>query len=166
MTDDVWAGGCQCGAVRYRVLMRPTSPYICHCRICQKQFGSFFAPFVDVAQADFVLTRGEVSYFKSSDEGERGFCKDCGTPLTYRYAALPRVTVAIGSFDRHSELQPEFQYGVEAREPWFASLPGLPGSKTGEGSGAGTYSVEALEIIRQSSRQHPDHDTESWPPKA
>ena len=89
----------------------------------------------------------------------------CGTPLTYRYAALPRMTVSIGSFDRHSELQPEFQYGVEAREPWFAALSSLPSSHTGEGEGASTYTPEALEKIRQSSRQHPDHDTDSWQPK-
>ena len=166
MTDDVWSGGCQCGAVRYRVLVAPSHPYICHCRMCQKQFGSFFGAFVDVASADFQLTRGDIAYFKSSDEGERGFCQACGTPLTYRYASLPRVTVSIGSFDRHSELQPGFQYGVEAREPWFAELHGLPSSATGDGEGAGTYTPAALEKIRLSSHQHPDHDTKDWPPEA
>jgi hypothetical protein len=104
MTEDIWAGGCQCGAVRYRVLTHPSQPYICHCRMCQKQFGNFFGAFVDVAKQDFRLTRGEITYFKSSAEGERGFCHACGTPLTYNYATLPRITVAIGSFDRHSEL--------------------------------------------------------------
>ena len=165
MSEQPWTGGCQCGAVRYKVLTQPVHPYICHCRMCQKQFGNFFGAFVDIANRNFQLTRGDICYFKSSDEGERGFCRGCGTPLTYRYAALPRMTVSIGSFDRHSELQPEFQYGVEAREPWFAALSSLPSSHTGEGEGASTYTPEALEKIRQSSRQHPDHDTDSWPPK-
>lgn len=163
VTEDIWSGGCQCGAVRYHILTRPTQPYICHCRMCQKQFGNFFAAFVDVGKQDFRLTRGEISYFKSSDEGERGFCQACGTPLTYNYATLPRITVSIGSFDRHSELRPEFQYGVEAREPWFEDLPNLPSAETGEGDGASTYTPTALEKIRQSSHQHPDHDTKSWP---
>ena len=162
MTDDIWAGGCQCGAVRYRVLVAPTHPYICHCRMCQKQFGNFFGAFVEIASRDFHLTRGHISYFKSSDEGVRGFCNACGTPLTYDYASQPRMTVSIGSFDRHSELQPEFQYGAEAREPWFEKLANLPSSKLGEGGGADTYTPEALEKIRLSSRQHPDHDTKSW----
>jgi hypothetical protein len=55
---------------------------------------------------------------------------------------------------------------VEARESWFAELPNLPSSETGEGDGAGTYTAAALEKIRQSNRQHPDHDTKSWPPGA
>ncbi len=39
------SGGCQCGAVRFRAshLGRPS---ICHCRMCQKHFGSFFGAFV------------------------------------------------------------------------------------------------------------------------
>ncbi len=162
MTDDIWAGGCQCGAVRFQLRSRPTKPYICHCRMCQKQFASFFAAWVDVAKADFFLTRGALSYFKSSDSGERGFCRDCGTPLTYSYAAQPRITVAIGAFDRHAELRPEHQYGVETREPWFATLPDLPASRLGEDDATLTPTV--LERISHSSRQHPDHETDSWPP--
>ena len=42
-------GGCQCGAVRYALHEQPTDPHICHCRMCQKAFGSFFAPLAGVA---------------------------------------------------------------------------------------------------------------------
>ena len=41
-------GGCQCGAVRYALHAVPTNPHICHCRMCQKAFGSFFAPLARV----------------------------------------------------------------------------------------------------------------------
>jgi len=63
MTDDIWSGGCQCGAVRYRESARPTCPYSCHCRMCQKQFGNFFEAFVAIATVDFSLTRGSIVYF-------------------------------------------------------------------------------------------------------
>ena len=36
-------GGCQCGAVRYALLAAPSEPHLCHCRMCQKAFGSYFA---------------------------------------------------------------------------------------------------------------------------
>ena len=44
MSDFRLTGGCQCGAVRYALLEPPSNPHICHCRMCQKAFGSFFAP--------------------------------------------------------------------------------------------------------------------------
>ncbi len=110
MTDETWTGGCQCGAVRYRLLTRPNNPCICHCRMCQKQFGSFFGAFAGVSAEHFVLTRGTIAYFQSSSEAERGFCRDCGTPLVYRFLSQPRIDVSIGSLDRHSEMKPEFQF--------------------------------------------------------
>ena len=82
-------GGCQCGAVRYALHETPSHPHICHCRMCQKAFGSFFAPLTGVPRKQFELTRGSLSTFKSSDQVERGFCKNCGTPLTFAYVEFP-----------------------------------------------------------------------------
>ena len=165
MDGKPWTGGCQCGAVRYALAARPENACICHCRMCQKQFGSFFGAFCDVAAEDFRLTRGEPGWFESSDEARRGFCRDCGTPLFYKFLSTGRVAVSIGSLDRHSEMKPEFQYGIEAREPWFADLPQLRELATGDpGNGVGD-TPERMERIRRSSRQHPDHDTADWPPR-
>jgi hypothetical protein len=35
------SGGCQCGAVRFRVDGELGRASICHCRMCQKAFGAF-----------------------------------------------------------------------------------------------------------------------------
>lgn len=164
MNEEPWAGGCQCGAVRYRVLSRPANPFICHCRMCQKQFGSLFSAFVDVNKSAFTITRGQIAYFSSSSETRRGYCRDCGTPLTAYYTFTPLISVSIGSFDRHAELKPVIQFGIEGRVPWLEDLAGLPGIKTGEGDDDLMYPPQRLEDIRRSNRQHPDHDTEDWPP--
>ena len=42
-TNPVMTGGCQCGAVRYALMSEPTHASICHCRMCQKAFGNYFA---------------------------------------------------------------------------------------------------------------------------
>ncbi len=42
-------GGCQCGAVRYAISGELGRASICHCRMCQKAFGSFFGPLVGVS---------------------------------------------------------------------------------------------------------------------
>ncbi len=134
-------------------------PCICHCRMCQKQFGSFFGAFAGVSAEHFVLTRGTVAYFQSSSEAERGFCRDCGTPLVYRFLSQPRIDVSIGSLDRHSEMKPEFQFGLESREPWLAEIVSLPGTVTGDGDNGVGDTPERFAKIQSSNRQHPDHDT-------
>lgn len=163
MENGTWSGGCQCGAVRYMLSEAPANACICHCRMCQKQFGSFFGAFADVSPDHFRITRGAPGWFQSSDEAARGFCRDCGTPLFYRFASAHRIGVSIGSLDRHSEVRPQAQYGIEAREPWFADLPFLPETATGEGDNGVGDTPERFEKIRQSCRQHPDHDTAEWP---
>jgi hypothetical protein len=152
-------GGCQCGAVRYAVSGPLDRPSICHCRMCQKAFGSFFAPLVGVQLENFELTRGSLAIFKSSDMVERVFCRDCGTPLGMRDVDGDKIDVSIGSLDDPSAARPILQFGTEARVPWFAELATLPGGTTEENTAA-----EQLSLIASTNHQHPDHDTREWPP--
>ena len=154
------AGGCQCGAIRYALHARPTGASICHCRMCQKAFGSYFAPLAGVAVADFEVTRGTIACFRSSDEVERGFCRDCGTPLIFHYVGRDdRIPVSLGSLDDPSAIPPELQYGIESRVPWFAALASLPGDQTTEEEDPALSGA-----IAATNHQHPDHDTAVWPP--
>src|SRR5688500_15094914 len=122
MSDVRIAGGCQCGAVRYALHEQPTGPHICHCRMCQKAFGSFFAPLTGVPLTAFEITRGALAIYKSSDPTERGFCSNCGTPLTIHDVGSPRIAVSIGSLDEPEKIPPENQYGIESRISWFERL--------------------------------------------
>ena len=106
-------GGCQCGAVRYRLEAEPTGANVCHCRMCQKASGGPFMAFAGVRFDELVWTRGAPRVFASSALAERGFCADCGTPLTYRLLDRDRISVTIGSLDRPSAVAPEMQYGAE-----------------------------------------------------
>jgi hypothetical protein len=151
-------GGCQCGAVRYALHAVPTNPHICHCRMCQKAFGSFFAPLARVPLDRFELTRGTLAVFRSSEPTERGFCGDCGTPLTFRYIEKQHINVALGSLDDPAQIRPEIQYGVEGRLPWFDTLTALPGDTTTEED-----VPDLAGRIASTSHQHPDHDTAVWP---
>jgi len=144
-------GGCQCGKVRYALFGPTGNPHICHCRMCQKAFGSFFAPLVSVELADFEWTHGEPGMFASSEPVERGFCRDCGTPLSFRYLETSRINVSIGSLDDPAAVRPEQQFGIEARMPWFAELHALPESRTED-------DIPPDMLSRLASRQHPDHE--------
>ena len=151
-------GGCQCGAVRYAVSGPLGRASICHCRMCQKAFGSFYAPLVSVPLDAFSITRGNLGLFKSSDAVERGFCRDCGTPLSFRYLNARTIDVSIGSLDDPSRAKPVIQYGTESRVSWLDELDRLPGRSTAEGE-----NQEQLALIEATTHQHPDYDTEHWP---
>jgi hypothetical protein len=129
--------------------------------MCQKAFGSFFAPLAGVPLDKFELTRGKLATFKSSDQTDRGFCRDCGTPLTFHYVDKARIAISIGSLDEPERVKPAHQYGVESRLPWFDELTHLAGEATTEQD-----APDLAAAIAASNHQHPDHDTAEWPPKA
>ncbi|MBX8813474.1 GFA family protein [Pseudochrobactrum algeriensis] len=153
--NPVASGGCQCGAVRFRVKGRLGSASICHCRMCQKAFGNYFAPLVSVKEGTLEWTRGTRKLFRSSNHVQRGFCADCGTPLTYE--APDGLALSIAAFDNPQEIEPVVQWGMEGRLPYLDKLSTLPAYTTDR-------DPESAEFVRTMvSYQHPDHDTETWP---
>ena len=54
MTRQVHSGGCQCGAIRYKISGELGYPHICHCRMCQKASGNFFMALAGSRQEDFL----------------------------------------------------------------------------------------------------------------
>ena len=154
------SGGCQCGAVRYHATERLDNAHICHCRMCQKAMGNFFAPLVGIPLESFTWTRGEPSVFMSSEHIARGFCDHCGTPLFYRNMENPRIAITIGSLDHPGLVVPEDQYGNEAKLPYFDHLPDLGSAGTTTEADDPAFAA----AIAASNHQHPDHDTDVWPP--
>lgn len=152
------SGGCQCGAVRFRVDGALGEASICHCRMCQKATGGFFGPYVSVATADLSWTRGEPKRFQSSNKVHRGFCGDCGTPLTFEYQG-PSIAITIGAFDRPGEIPIAEQLASSARMVDFDVLGALPEHLEDEPR-------TAAHLASITSYQHPDQDTETWPPRA
>ena len=150
-SKPVLTGGCQCGAVRFAVSAAPVKVSICHCRMCQKASGAPFASFAEIERGDFAWTRGTVAAFRSSSIAERDFCKDCGTPLSFRRIDGPRIEIMTGTFDRPDRMVPTQQFGTESRLGWVVTIANLPSQTTLQ-----TYGPDKLSHIV--SRQHPDHD--------
>lgn len=156
--ETMASGGCQCGAVRYRVTAVLDTSHICHCRMCQKASGNFFAALIGVPREALQWTRGAPAAFSSSEDVDRGFCAICGTPLFYMHRASAHICLTTGSFDEPARFPPRVQFGVEAELACFAGLPALPREGTTEDTMA-----DEVAVIRASNRQHPDHDTAHWP---
>jgi hypothetical protein len=150
-----YTGGCQCGAVRFRA-ERLGRPSICHCRMCQKAMGGFYGPFVTGYGLEW--TRGAPKYFASSNLARRGFCAECGTPLTYESGG--EVELAIGALDNSALAAPVIQMNPEGKQPFVDGLATLPTRQPGDDPEQEAFKARVI------SYQHPDHDTAEWPPQA
>jgi hypothetical protein len=161
MSDEqkVWTGGCQCGAIRFRTSDLIDNAHICHCRMCQKAVGNYFAALVSGGKSELVWTRGTPSRFQSSADVERGFCSSCGTPLFYDPLNSPDIGLMIGAFDDPSSIALVSQDSIESRMPWFHEIVNLHESGTSDDLDG----PERVAAVKASNRQHPDHDTERWP---
>ena len=110
--------------------------------------------------AQFTWTRGAPSVFKSSEFVDRGFCQKCGTPMYMFEKGDSFIDLAVGTMNDPNKIEKlDSQIGVESRLHWFAKMHHLPEQLTEE-----TRPPEELSKLK--SFQHPDHDTEVWPPKS
>ena len=145
-------GGCQCGAVRYTIRARLAEQEcnVCHCRMCQKASGGPFMVFVNLPAAAVTWTRGEPTRFASSSLASRGFCKACGTPLTYERTA-DRISVSHGSLDDPAAVVPTTRLGSETVLAWSEAVGTIPIQSAADW-------LASLGPTPVANHQHPDHD--------
>lgn len=75
--------------------------------MCQKAFGAFYAPLV-IAHG-LTWTQGERGLFTSSNVSQRGFCRDCGTPLSLENFDDDQIEIATGTLDNPELAPPTLQ---------------------------------------------------------
>lgn len=117
---EIHNGGCMCKAVRYSL----TGPFSysahCHCRSCQLAVGAGFATFSAVAPENFEITSGEITIYNSSPGVQRGFCKNCGTSLTFTGDDWSDVAILTATLDDPSAAVPTSNVYLEHRQNWVA----------------------------------------------
>lgn len=120
-------GGCQCGAVRYRIASARLVSYACHCRECQKQSASAFGLSVPAAKSGFEITGDTGAWRRPTDSGSYTdcyFCKTCGTRIYHAGANRPgMVTIKGGSLDNAADLVPVAHIWTASKLAWVV-LPG------------------------------------------
>ena len=125
--EEKITGGCLCGAIRYEITAAPNKVGTCHCRRCQRWSGSVLTSWADFGKDGFRCTEGEITYYRSSDFTERGFCAVCGSSLVQRPLDGDWFAVA----DEHC--------GIESQVPWLNIDDDLPRKTTRAAMG---YEVE------------------------
>jgi len=133
-SDNKLTGGCLCSAIRYEADEPPFWSGYCHCRTCQRAYGSAFGLFANFHQDVFRFTRGSTKTYKSSPWVELGFCENCGSTLTMRYIEplirnvrrLEQIAISLGSLDHPENVQPTEHGYVDTQLPWLSIEDGLP----------------------------------------
>jgi len=125
--NDIFEGGCLCGAVRYRAAARPLRGVICHCELCRKHSGAPCLAFVHFASHAFVWVSGEPAFFRSSPYAERSFCRECGSTLGMREEVLSdRIQIAVGTLDHPERVSIDDHVWTQSRIAWFDVADQLP----------------------------------------
>jgi hypothetical protein len=134
-----YTGGCQCGAIRYRAEGPRDRASVCYCRMCQKASGGPFMAFVRFP-VEQVSWSKPPAVFASSTIVERGFCPDCGTPLTYRKVDSGNISLTLHSLDDPGAVTPDRSFSPEMRASWCLALDALPVEPTPEAAEPGFVS--------------------------
>lgn len=124
-------GGCQCGRIRYRAEVDDHDAYLCHCRMCQRATGGVAAALKQLPRAAVTWDR-EPERYRSSPIARRGYCRACGTPLTYEGDGSDSLDLTVGSFDEPGRLVPVSHAGAESLHEAWLDTRALPRERTDE----------------------------------
>lgn len=117
-TGETHEGGCFCGAVRYLLRGAPTYSAHCHCRSCQRAVGAGFATWSGAKPENFAVTKGEIAIYASSPGVRRGFCRTCGSSLTYEGDDWTDIAVLSATLDDPAVAKPATNVYLEHKQPW------------------------------------------------
>jgi len=116
-----YAGGCQCGQIRYEIQAEPLSLYVCHCKECQKQSSSAFGMSMPVPHDAVVILQGQPKQWSRVAESGREvscfFCEECGTRL-FHHGNSKITYIKAGTLDDTSWLKPAGHLWTRSSQKW------------------------------------------------
>lgn len=124
--EETRTGGCLCGAVRFAARGRLREVVFCHCSQCRRQTGLYYAATNVEDDRLAVEGRDSVSWYASSDEARRGFCRTCGSALFWKMDKLGYTSVMAGAFDQPAELEPGIHIFCADKPDFYTIGDGLP----------------------------------------
>ncbi len=119
-------GSCNCGSVKFTLAQAPTDATACHCTMCRKQSGHFFAS-ANVPKSAVSLSSTEhLTWYQSSEKVRRGFCSRCGSWLFWEPIFRDWTSVALGTLDGSTGVMLERHIFVAHKGDYYSISDGLP----------------------------------------
>lgn len=127
------AGGCRCGAVRFRFTEAPLTARMCWCRDCQYWSSGNASVNALFPTRSLILSGPVTDYVSTADSGNtmtRRFCPVCGTPLFSLSSDRPGAMVArAGALDDPEIARPAGTIWTASAPSWGHVDPDLPATE-------------------------------------
>jgi hypothetical protein len=126
-------GNCLCGGVAYEYAGELTELVICHCNMCKRAQGTPFATNAPIERAAFRVLKGEnlLRSYASSENKQRVFCSQCGSPLYSQRTDLPEILrLRVGTVTSGHIPEPAYQIFCDSAAAWLPleiDCPRYPG---------------------------------------
>ncbi|WP_407520965.1 GFA family protein [Methylobacterium oryzisoli] len=126
---DALSGRCLCGAVRFTVQPKHREMDVCHCGMCRRWSGGALMS-VECVPGITIDDEAKLGLYGSSDHGERGFCRICGSSLFWRMRDGSLLTVSAQAFDDPAQFTFATEIFIDDKPPNYA-FAGSTVKKTG-----------------------------------
>jgi hypothetical protein len=126
---QTYTGACLCGAVEFEYRGPSLWCAHCHCSLCRRAHGAAFVTWVGVEDNRFTpLNQQSLSWYRSSEDGERGFCSSCGSTLFFRSTRWPNeIHIARANIEGDIDIEPTAHVTYGSSEvSWFQFDDQLP----------------------------------------
>ena len=125
-SNAITAGGCLCGAVRYEAKGSLRGVVNCHCSMCQRLHGSF-GPYSKAPKVNITVTSDTgLTWYKTSDIAQRGFCRRCGSTPFWEPFDLDATAIVAATLDDPSQLKTIGHVFVGEKADFYDITDNLP----------------------------------------
>ncbi len=127
-------GSCLCGAIGYSIEGEVDDVVVCHCGQCQKTSGYQVAA-TRVAESKVTISDPEhlLTWFRSSDIAQRGFCGRCGSQLFWKRDWHEKISIHAGSIDGETGLKVKAHIYTDDAGDYYALPEDIPCHPAGGG---------------------------------
>ena len=124
-------GRCLCGAVAFEINGPMKQIIGCHCTMCRRQTSHFLA-FTAAWDDDLNLTgEDSLSWYRSSADSQRGFCRKCGSMLFFATDGAGRTAISAGALDKGHGLKLAAHIFTDDAGEYYTPDDGVPCFRTG-----------------------------------
>jgi hypothetical protein len=130
MTNETFAGGCLCGAVRYEISGIVRTFLHCHCQRCRKATGTGHASnlLIDPDTAVWLSGEDKLASYKVPDAKRfrTVFCSVCGSSLPRIAPDMSLAVIPAGSLDTEPATLPVGRIFSASKASWSCDNSELP----------------------------------------